>query len=69
MKERIPYASRSLKTMILSIAPLLENDEYIDMTQEQFVASVMKNSGGSCNPQKIKSLYNSLMADAGVEPL
>lgn len=69
MKERIPHSTRSLKTMILSIAPLLENDEYIDMTLNQFVASVMKNSGGSCNPTQLISVYNSLISDAGLEPL
>lgn len=69
MKNRMPYATRSLKTQILSVAPLLENDRYIDMTEQQFVSEVMKNSGGTMNPQQIKSLYNSLMADAGLEPL
>jgi len=69
MKNRMPYATRSLKKQILSVAPLLENDRYIDMTEQQFIIEVMKNSGGSINPQQVRSLYNSLMADAGLEPL
>lgn len=69
MKDRIPFATRSLKTLFLSIAPLLEDDEYINITKEQFVAKVMKNSGGTTNPHQVESLYNSLMADAGLEPL
>lgn len=68
MKNRIPYATRTLKKKILSVAPLLENDRYIDMTENQFIGEVFKNSGGSLNPTDLLSLYNSLMADAGLEP-
>jgi hypothetical protein len=69
MKNRMPFATRPLKTLFQSISPLLENDEYIFLTKDQFISKVMKNSGGSCDPKKIESIYNSLMADAGLEPL
>jgi hypothetical protein len=69
MKQRLPYATRNLKNFITSVYPLLLDDRYIDMTESQFVSEVMKNSGGSLNPKTIISVYNSLMCDAGLEPL
>jgi len=66
---RIPYATRSLKNLYLSVARVIEKDYYIDMTENQFIGEVMKESGGQCNPKSISKIYHELMKDAGLKPL
>lgn len=66
---RIPYALRTLKNEYLSVAKVIENDYYLDMTKNQFIGEVMKESGGSLSPQRVSMIYHDLMKDAGLEPL
>ena len=39
------------------------------MAKNQFVGSVMKESGGQFNPKSIAIIYHDLMKDAGLKPL
>lgn len=61
---RAPHACRQLAPLLKAIAPLLEDDAYLGMSRGQFMASVLKTTGGGTNPQTVSEWYDRLMTDA-----
>ena len=66
---RIPYATRYLVEEYKTVAKIVSNDSYLEMTELQFIAQCMKQSGGSMNPNRAKQIYSDLMKDAGLTVL
>lgn len=66
---RMPRAMRPLKTEYMAVAKLLEDDLYLDMTEGEFVATFIKETGGSGSVERAKKIYANLMEDAGLEKL
>lgn len=53
--------------MFLAVSPLLANDEYLELDEDQFVGRVMKNAGGSLNPAEVSRLFHELRKEAGID--
>jgi hypothetical protein len=67
---RAPRLVRPLYNEYLTIGGIINNEEPIyDMTEQQFVATVMQYSRGSFNPDRAKTIYKNLMLDAGLKPI
>jgi hypothetical protein len=64
---KLPHAFKGLRLEYISVAKLLEDDSYLDMTEGQFVGAVMKMSGGSMNPHRASEIWRELMIDAGFQ--
>jgi hypothetical protein len=63
---KLPYAIRPLKAEYLAVAKLLQNDLYLNMDEAQFVAALMKSTGGGMNPNRAKQIWLNLRKDAGI---
>jgi hypothetical protein len=50
--------------MILALATVIKDDSYLSMSRNEFIAAIMKSTGGSQNPQSISEWYDRLMTDA-----
>jgi len=68
-KKRLPHALRPLRKKYLSVAKVIENDRYLDMTKSQFIGEVMRESGGLLDLKSIETIYYDIMEDAGLTPL
>lgn len=61
-----PLLFRPKRALLIAVAPLLLDDAYLSMGEAQFVAAVMRATGGSVNPSSVYELYRELMVEAGV---
>lgn len=61
----VPYTFRPTKRLFLAVAPLLENDEYLDLDETQFVGRIMKATGGALDPSGVAELFRQLRKEAG----
>ena len=68
MTDRIPRAVRPLRNNFLSVAKTISDDQYLDWSEQKFVAELMKNSNGQANPNEASFIYRQLILDAGLEP-
>lgn len=59
-------AFRSLRNECVAVAKLLQSDNYLELGEERFIGEVMKLSGGSVNPKRIRKLYYDLKKEAGI---
>jgi len=50
MSDISPRAYRPLRAVVISMAHILVDDQYLSMTCAEFVAAVMKASGGTAQP-------------------
>lgn len=66
---RIPHAIRPLNTAYATVAKVIADDKYLNMSESQFIVECMKTSGGHLNPAKLKQIYAELMKDAGLPAL
>jgi hypothetical protein len=67
---RLPNACRYLVHEYRVIAKVVEDDKYLEMTEQQFVARCLKTlNNGSINPARFRQIYFDLMKDAGVSAL
>jgi hypothetical protein len=62
---KLPHAIRPLKSEYVAVANLLKDDLYLDMSETEFVANMMKLAGGGINPTRAQQIYLNLMKDAG----
>lgn len=65
---KLLHASRPLRNLYVAVAKVIETDKYLRMTDKQFIGQVMKHSSGSVSPDTVRSIYNNLMLDAGINP-
>lgn len=61
-----PRAFRPLRAEVLALAATVASDDYIRMSEQQFVGAVLRASGGVVSPQVAADWYSRLMADAGL---
>lgn len=61
-----PFAFRPLRQEYLTIAKILQDDSYLDMSEENFVKVVLRESNGALSPKRIRMIYQELMKDAGI---
>lgn len=67
--DRVPYAYRQYKQRLAALAQIVATDNYLLMTEQQFVAEVLRLTGGNQNPATVAGDYAALMKDAGLKPL
>ncbi len=67
--HRLPRANRPLKALLVAAGRAVESDAYLSQTQDEFVGTVLRASGGSVNPARVRQLYHDLMADAGLRSI
>jgi hypothetical protein len=53
-----------LRTTIIAVAKVLQEQDVYAMSETQFVSAVMKASGGAANPYRIKSILADLRREA-----
>lgn len=63
---KLPNAFRPLKAEYIAVAKLLQNDIYLNLEENQFIAKLIQLSGASIDPRRAKQIYYALMKDAGV---
>ena len=63
---RAPYATRYLVDEYRTIAKIVSDDKYLDMTEQAFVGQCMHLSHGKMNPKRARQIYLELMKDAGL---
>jgi hypothetical protein len=61
-----PRAFRPRKALLLAIAPVLQDDAYLRMSESEFVAIVMRATGGANPPTVVAEEYRRLIDEAGV---
>lgn len=61
-----PYASRPLRNFVIAIGRIIETDDYLEMTEAEFVSSVMKMTHGSARPTDAAEWFSKLRSDAGL---
>lgn len=66
---RIPYATRSLRTVYVTVGKVIANDKYLDMTESEFTRTCLQECGGNVNPLMFRQIYFDLMKDAGLSAL
>jgi len=69
MNNRMPHATRPYRNEILALAELVQDDNYLEMTEGEFVGKLFKATKGCINPNQAVIQYLRLMGDAGLEPL
>ena len=67
--DRAPRLVRPIEYEYFIIGSILVQYDIWDMTEKQFVALVMRTSGGHFNPKRAKELYHIFMEEAGLKPL
>jgi uncharacterized UPF0146 family protein len=60
-----PRAFRPTRALFLAIASILANDDYLQLSEAEFVALVMKATGGSSTPGKVREMVKILLDEAG----
>ena len=63
---RVPYATRYLVNEYRTVAKIVADDKYLDMTEQAFIAQCLRLSGGNMNPKRARQIYLDLMKDAGL---
>jgi hypothetical protein len=63
-----PHAFRPKRSLLIAAAALLESDDYIFMTCDQFCARIMSATRGAANLKEVEKLYEELLQEAGVRP-
>ena len=63
--NKIPRAFRPKRALLLAVAPIVENDEYLQLSDAEFVALVMKSTGGSAKPDEVLEMFRLLRDEAG----
>lgn len=63
--HKTPRAFRPTRALFLAIAPILANDDYLQLSEAEFVALVMKATGGSATPDKVREMVKTLLDEAG----
>lgn len=66
---RAPRLVRPIEYEYFIIGSILMTFDIWDMTEEEFVAIVMRTSNGRFNPNRAKELYHIFMEEAGLPPL
>lgn len=66
MGETGRRAYRPKRALLVAVAPLLAGDQFLDMTRAEFVAAVMKATGGSASPNEVAALFDELVEEAGL---
>lgn len=64
--QKTPRLFRPYRALIIAAAPLLASDEYLSMSNKEFVGAVMKATGGSQNPTVVAELFLKLREEAGI---
>lgn len=53
-----------LRTTIIAVAKVLQEQDVYGMSQDQFISAVIKASGGAASPHYIKSILADLRREA-----
>ena len=62
-----PRTMRPYRNFLLAVASLVADDNYLGMTETQFVGAALKASGGGLNPKEIADAYKHLIAESGIK--
>lgn len=66
---RIPHATRFLPTLYKALAEVTSTDDYLNMTEDEFVKAFLEASRGLGSSVQARNAYRELMTDAGLDPL
>lgn len=64
---RIPRATRFIKDEYVIVGKLIEDDQYLDWTIQEFRKKAMMLSKGKFNPKRVDDIFYLLMDDAGLD--
>jgi hypothetical protein len=63
---KLPRLFRPYRSLLVSAFHLLADDQYIGMSEAEFVSAMMRESGGTLDPSVVADLYQRLMEEAGI---